>query len=233
MKPNEIIEKALREDRLKLLEHEAFMIAEYYDIPTPKAVLVKSPDEAYDLADKIGYPIAMKIVSPDITHKSDVGGVRLDIMNREDARIAVKEIFNNVTRNAPDAKIEGVLMYKMAPHGLEVIIGGIRDGVFGPTIMFGLGGIFVEVLKDVSFRIAPITYEEAVEMINEIKSARILDGFRGRPPVDKKAIADIIIKLGKLMDENPRIESVDLNPVIVYQQGAIAVDVRIILSKVY
>lgn len=231
MTPRDIIKQALSENRIKLLEHEAFELAKYYGIPTPNAVLVKSPEEAYRLADEIGYPIALKIVSPDITHKSDVGGVKLGIMNKEEAARAVEEILKNVSTNAPRAKVAGVIMYKMAPQGLEVIVGGIRDGVFGAAIMFGLGGIFVEVLKDVSFRISPISFGEAMEMIEEIKSSKILNGFRGQPPVDKNAIADIIVKTSKLLAENEEIESIDLNPVIVYPQGAVAVDVRVILSK--
>lgn len=229
--PRDIIKRALSEDRFKLLEHEAFELARYYGIPTPKAYLVKSPEEAYNLADSVGYPIALKIVSPDITHKSDVGGVKLNLMSREEVRRAVKEILEVVPKRAPNARIEGVLMYHMAPPGLEVIVGGVRDGIFGSAIMFGLGGVFVEVLRDVSFRIAPVTLEEAYEMIDEIKSSRILGGYRGQPPIDKSAIANIIVNTSKLMYENPEIESIDLNPVIAYERGAIAVDVRVILAR--
>jgi len=229
--PRETIRRAIREGRFKLLEHEAFELARYYGITTPKAYLVKTPEEAYELADRVGYPIALKIVSPDITHKSDVGGVRLFLDNKNKVAAAVKEMLETVSQRAPKARIAGVLMYNMAPPGLEVIVGGIRDDIFGAAVMFGLGGIFVEVLKDVSFRIAPITHEEALEMINEIKSAKILDGYRGQPPVDKNAIADIIVKTGQLLLENPEVESIDINPVIVYEKGAIAVDVRVILSN--
>jgi acetyl-CoA synthetase (ADP-forming) len=229
--PREVIKKALEEGRVKLLEHEAFDIAKYYGIPTPNAILVKSPDEAYKYADEVGYPMAAKIVSPDITHKSDVGGVKLFIKNREEAYKAVEEIFRNASQNAPGARIAGVIVYKMAPPGLETIIGGIRDHVFGPTVMFGLGGIFVEVMRDVSFRVHPVTFEDALEMIDEIKSSRILNGYRGQPPVDKHALADIIVKTSKLLAENEEIESIDLNPVIAYPQGAVAVDVRIIVKQ--
>jgi acyl-CoA synthetase (NDP forming) len=231
MTPREIIENALNENRNKLLEHEAFEVAKYYGIPTPTAVLVRTPEEAYDLADKIGYPIVLKIVSPDITHKSDVGGVKLGLKNKEEVSEGVKEILKNVQNRAPDAKIVGVIMYKMAPPGLEVIVGGVRDDVFGSVVMFGLGGIFVEVLRDVSFRVSPVSMEDALEMISEIKSSKILSGFRGQPPADKEAIADIIVKTSKLLMENQEIESIDLNPVIVYPQGALAVDVRIILKR--
>ncbi|ACL11255.1 acetate--CoA ligase family protein [Desulfurococcus amylolyticus] len=231
MSPRDILAAALKEKRFKLLEHEAFQIIKYYGIPSPEVVVVKSPAEAVELADKIGYPIALKIVSPDITHKSDVGGVKLGLKSREEVGKAVEEMLRTVSLKAPNARLVGVLMYNMAPQGLEVIVGGVRDGIFGPVIMFGLGGIFVEVLKDVSFRIAPITRNDALGMLNEIKSSKILEGYRGQPPVDKEAIADIIVKTARLMEENPEIESIDLNPVMAYPKGAIAVDARIILKQ--
>jgi acetyl-CoA synthetase (ADP-forming) len=231
MSPRDILAAALKENRFKLLEHEAFQIIKYYGIPSPEVVVVKSPAEAVELADKIGYPIALKIVSPDITHKSDVGGVKLGLKSREEVGKAVEETLRTVSLKAPNARLVGVLMYNMAPQGLEVIVGGVRDNIFGPVIMFGLGGIFVEVLKDVSFRVAPITMNDALGMLNEIKSSKILDGYRGQPPVDKEAVADIIVKTARLMEENPEIESIDLNPVMAYPKGAMAVDARIILKQ--
>ncbi|MCY0868048.1 MAG: acetate--CoA ligase family protein [Desulfurococcus sp.] len=231
MTPREIIASALKEGRIKLLEHEAFQLVKYYGIPSPEVVVVKSPEEARELADRVGYPVALKIVSPDITHKSDVGGVKLGLKNAEETARAVDEMLKTVKSRAPNARIVGVLMYNMAPQGLEVIVGGVRDGIFGPVIMFGLGGIFVEVLKDVSFRITPITLNDALDMLSEVKSAKILEGYRGQPAIDKKAIADIIVKTARLMEENPEIESIDLNPVMAYSKGAIAVDARVILSN--
>lgn len=230
--PREIIERAFSEDRLKLLEHEAFELAKYYGIPVPEVVLVKTPKEAYDIADSIGYPIALKIVSPDIVHKSDVGGVRLHLYSRENVARAVNEMLKTVSARALHARIVGVIMYREVPQGTEVIVGGLRDSVFGVAIMFGLGGVFVEVFKDVSFRIAPVNFEDALEMINEIKSRQILEGYRGNKPVDKKALADIIVKTSRLMLENKEIESIDLNPVMAYPNGAEVVDVRVILRKV-
>lgn len=232
MSPKDIIKQAIMGGRNKLLEHEAFQLAKHYGIPTPDATLVREPQEAYELADTIGYPLAIKIVSPDISHKSDVGGVKLNLMTRDEVKKAVEQMLKTVPTRVPNARIVGVLMYKMAPAGLEVIVGGIRDQVFGSAVMFGLGGIFVELLKDVSFRISPVSFEEALEMIEEIKAAKLLNGYRGLPPADKKAIADIISKTSKMLVEIEEIESIDLNPVIVYQQGAIAVDVRVILGKV-
>lgn len=141
------------------------------------------------------------------------------------------EMFRTVRSRAPNARLVGVLMYNMAPQGLEVIIGGVRDGIFGPVVMFGLGGIFVEVLKDVSFRVSPVKMEDALEMLREIKSYKILDGYRGQPPVNKDAIADMIIKTSRLLEDNEEVESIDLNPVMAYPDSAIAVDARIILKK--
>ncbi|QOR94316.1 acetate--CoA ligase family protein [Thermosphaera chiliense] len=231
MTPREIIENALNEGRTKLLEHEAFQVIKYYGINSPDVVVVRNGEEAKSLADKIGYPVALKIVSPDISHKSDVGGVKLNLKSPEEVGRAVDEMLKTVRSKAPYARLVGVLMYRMAPQGLEVIIGGVRDGIFGPVVMFGLGGIFVEVLKDVSFRVSPIRMEDALEMIREIKSYKILEGYRGQPPVNKEAIAEMIVKTSKLLEENPEIESIDLNPVMAYPDSAMAVDARIILKK--
>jgi acetyl-CoA synthetase (ADP-forming) len=231
--PKEIIRNALRENRHKLLEHEAFELIKYYGIPIPdKVVLVRSSREAYELADTIGYPIAVKIISPDIIHKSDVGGVKLGLMSKEEVIYGIEEMLKTVSARAPHARITGVLMYHMAPPGLEVIVGGIRDSVFGAAVMFGLGGAFVEVFRDVSFRIAPVNMDDAFEMINEIRFSKILDGYRGQEPVNKSVIAEIIVKTSKLIEENEEIASIDLNPVIVYSSEAKVVDVRVILSKI-
>jgi acetyl-CoA synthetase (ADP-forming) len=229
--PREIIKNALNEGRTKLLEHEAFQVIKYYGINSPDVVVVNNGEEAKNLADKIGYPVALKIVSPDISHKSDVGGVKLNLKSPEEVGRAVDEMLKTVKTKAPNARLVGVLMYRMAPQGLEVIVGGVRDGIFGPVVMFGLGGIFVEVLKDVSFRVSPIRMEDALEMLREIKSYKVLEGYRGQPPVNKNAIAEIIVKTSKLLEENPEIESIDLNPVMAYPDSAMAVDARIILKK--
>jgi acetyl-CoA synthetase (ADP-forming) len=229
--PREIIKNALNEGRTKLLEHEAFQVIKYYGINSPDVVVVRNGEEAKSLADKIGYPVALKIVSPDISHKSDVGGVKLNLKSPEEVGRAVDEMLKTVKTKAPNARLVGVLMYRMAPQGLEVIVGGVRDGIFGPVVMFGLGGIFVEVLKDVSFRVSPIRMEDALEMLREIKSYKVLEGYRGQPPVNKDAIAEIIVKTSKLLEENPEIESIDLNPVMAYPDSAMAVDARIILKK--
>lgn len=229
--PRTIIGKALSEGRYKLLEHEAIEIVKYYGAPVAEAVLAKTPEDAVKAASKMGYPVVLKIVSPDISHKSDVGGVIIGVKTPEEVREAAKKIIENVSRNAPKARITGILVQKMVPKGLEVIIGGLRDDIFGPVVMFGLGGIFVEVLRDVSFRIAPITVDDALEMMSEIKSAKLLEGYRGQPPVDKQSLAKIIISVANLLEENPEIESVDLNPVIAYPDKALVVDARVIIKK--
>ncbi len=231
VEPREIIRNALKEERRKLLEHEALELIKAYGAPIADAGLAKTPEEAGALAEKMGFPVVLKIVSPDISHKSDVGGVIVGVNSKEEAIEAAKNIIENVSRNVPSARITGILVQKMARKGLEIIIGGLRDNIFGPVVMFGLGGIFVEVLKDVSFRVAPISYEDAYEMMKEIKSAKLLEGYRGQPPVDKKAIADIIIAVAKLLEENPEVDSVDLNPVIAYPDGAVVVDARVILKQ--
>ncbi len=231
VEPREIILNALKEERRKLLEHEALEIIKAYGAPIADAGLAKTPEEAGELAEKMGFPVVLKIVSPDISHKSDVGGVIVGVNSKEKAIEAAKKIIENVSKNVPNARITGILVQKMAKKGLEIIVGGLRDNIFGPVVMFGLGGIFVEVLKDVSFRVAPISYEDAYEMMKEIKSAKLLEGYRGQPPIDKKAIADIIIAVAKLLEENPEVDSVDLNPVIAYPDGAVVVDARVILKQ--
>ncbi len=231
VEPREIILNALKEKRRKLLEHEALELIKAYGAPIADAGLAKTPEEAGELAEKMGFPVVLKVVSPDISHKSDVGGVIVGVNSKEETIEAAKKIIENVSKNVPSARIAGILVQKMAKKGLEIIVGGLRDNIFGPVVMFGLGGIFVEVLKDVSFRIAPISYEDAYEMMREIKSAKLLEGYRGQPPVDKKAIADIIIAVAKLLEENPEVDSVDLNPVIAYPDGAVVVDARVILKQ--
>jgi len=230
MTPREIISRALEEGRSKLLEHEAYALAAYYGISVPKVGLAKTPEEAGEIADKLGYPIVLKIVSPDIVHKSDVGGVIVGLESRSEVVEGARRIFENVSRKAPHAKVVGVLVQKMVPQGFEVIVGGLRDNIFGPVVMFGLGGIFVEVLRDVSFRVAPISFDEALEMINEIKSHRLLDGYRNQPPVSKEALAKIIIGVANMLLENPEIESVDLNPIMAFPDKAIVADARIIVK---
>ena len=229
-KVSEIISKVRREGRKFLLEPEAKTICMEYNIPVTKFKVASSESEAVKFAEEIGYPVVLKIVSPDIIHKFDVGGVILNLRSAEEVRKAYNQIIENVKEHKSDVKILGVTVQEMAPPSTEVIVGAIKDAQFGPTIMFGLGGIFVEVLKDVTFRIAPVTEEEAKDMISEIKAYPILKGYRGNPPADIDTIAKILVKTSKLVTDHQEIQELDLNPIIVYESGAKTVDARIILE---
>ena len=223
-----IIQKAKKEER-SLLETEAKELLREYGIPVPDFKLIKSEEEITGLAKEINFPIVMKIVSPDIIHKTDAGGVKIGIKDEMEARSAYQEIIFEAKKYNKKAKISGVIVYPMIPQGTEIIIGIMKDPHFGPVIMFGLGGIFVEVLKDISFRILPIEERDAEEMINEIKGSKILKGVRGERPKDIKAIKNILLKISKLALENPEISEIDLNPVFVFEKGLHAIDARMIL----
>jgi acyl-CoA synthetase (NDP forming) len=226
-----IIEKALRDGRLNLLETEAKAICEDYGMPVPPFELVHSAEEASDAAARLGYPVVLKVVSQDILHKTEAGGVLLDIRDSVEARDGFSRIVRNAKSYNPNAKLEGVLVQKMAPQGREVIVGGLIDPQFGQTLMFGLGGVLVEIFKDVALRIAPIGEQEASEMIREIKAYPILKGYRGQPPVDEDIIVEILLKASDLVMENPEINEMDLNPVMIYDKGASIVDARMILQR--
>ena len=231
-KVKQIIEEAKKEGRTKLLEHEAYEALAAYNLPVPKAALAKSEDEAVKIANEIGYPVVLKIVSPDIVHKSDVGGVKINLKNEDDVRKAFKVIMGSVKEKAPNARITGILVQEMVPEGLEVIVGATRDPTFGPVLLFGLGGIFVEVLKDVSFRIAPVTRYDAETMLSEIKASKLLEGYRGMPPRDKEALVNIIINLSRFMEEQDSVSDVDLNPIMAFEvgKGAKIADARVLIK---
>ncbi len=225
-----IFEKVRAEKRSALLEQEAKTVCKEYGIPVTELRIATSAEEAAIYSKEIGFPVVLKIISPDVLHKIDVGGVILDINNKEEAREAYIQILKTVKIHKPNARIEGILVQEMAPPSTEIIIGSIKDPQFGPTIMFGLGGTFVEVMKDVSFRIAPITREDAQEMITEIKAYPILKGYRGKAPRDLDAIINILLDTSRLVMDNQDIKELDLNPVMVYSKGAKTVDARIILE---
>jgi len=226
----EILAKAAKEKRTLLTEIESKELLKAARIPVVETRLATSKAEAVEIAARLGYPVVMKIVSPDVVHKSDAGGVKLSIGNATQAGKAYTEILASIKKHYPKAKIIGVSVQKMAKQGIEVIIGMTKDAQFGPVIMFGLGGILVEVLKDVSFRIVPMTKRDASEMITEIKGFPILKGYRGHDPADVPFLEDLIIKVSEFVDKNPEIKELDLNPVFAYKDGAIAVDARIILE---
>ena len=223
-----LIEKAKAEKR-PLLETEAKELLKEYGIPVPDFKLIKSEDEITGLAKEINFPIVMKIVSPDIIHKTDAGGVKIGVNTEKEAELAYQEIIFKAKKYNKEAKIEGVIVYPMVPQGTEIIIGMMKDPHFGPVAMFGLGGIFVEVLKDVSFRIIPLEERDAREMITEIKGYEILKGARGNPPRDIQAIEEVLMKVSKLTTENPEINEIDLNPIFVFEKGLQVVDARMIL----
>jgi acetyl-CoA synthetase (ADP-forming) len=227
---SEIFDKVNKERRKFLLEPEAKTVCMKYGIPVTNFKLAKNEVEAVKFANEIGYPVVLKIVSPDILHKSDVGGVIVNLKTANDVREAYRQILKNVKKHKANANIVGMLVQEMAPASTEVIVGAIKDPQFGPAIMFGLGGIFVEVLKDVTFRVAPITEEEACEMITEVKAYPLLKGYRNTPPADIDAIVKVLLSTSKLVMEHQEIKELDLNPVMVYEKGAKVVDARIILE---
>jgi len=230
-KTSEIIQTALKNGRVNLLETEAKAICADYRMPIPPFELVKSAEQASSVAQKLGYPIVLKIVSQDILHKTEAGGVLLGIQNPVEVRNGFSRIMNSAKTYNPRAKLEGVLIQRMAPQGREIIIGGLMDPQFGQTLMFGLGGVFVEIFKDVTLRIAPIVEQDAREMIHEIKAYPVLKGYRGQPPADEDIIVEILLKASDLMMENPDINQMDLNPVMIYDKGASIVDARMILQR--
>ena len=227
---SEIFGKAKSEGRKFLLEHEAKMVCMEYDIPVTKLKIATSVQEAIKYAEEIGYPVVLKILSPDVIHKFDVGGVILNVKSSKEVEEAYNKILRNTKEKVPNAKILGITVQEMAPPSTEVIVGGLKDPQFGPVVMFGLGGIFVEILKDVTFRIAPINEEEAREMITEVKAYPILEGYRGAPPADIDTIVKILVNTSKLMMDYQEIKELDLNPIMVYEKGAKTVDARIILE---
>jgi len=225
-----VLDEARGQGRMALFEHEAKDLISQVGLPTTRYHLTKDKDEAISAAHGIGYPVALKIVSPQVIHKSDAGGVALGIGGDEALSASYNKIIENVKERVPGVEIRGVLVEEMAAPSVEVIVGATRDPQFGPAIMFGVGGILTEIVKDVSFRVAPIGRDEAVKMMGEIKAHRVLEGARGIPPVDKAVLADIIVKTSSLMVENPSIAAIDLNPVIVYGDSAKIVDARVILG---
>jgi acetate---CoA ligase (ADP-forming) subunit beta len=228
-KISKIFEVAKAENRNFLFEHEAKMLCSLYGIPITKIEVAKTEDAAVEAAQKIGFPIVLKIVSAQVLHKSDAGGVVVGITDEKGIREGYQKIISNIKKNVPTAIIDGILVQEMAPKGTEIIIGSTVDATFGPTIMFGLGGIFVEILKDVSFRLVPITKDDAWEMLDEIKAKKMLDGPRGTAKADKETIVNCLLSVSKMLMECPEIKELDMNPILVYEKGARAVDARVIL----
>jgi len=227
-----IITQAREGGRIYLSEIESKKVFAAYGLPVAVTELAKTEDEAVQLAATMGYPVVLKIMSPDILHKSDAGGVKINLRSADDLRIAYRAILASAHAYKPDARIEGVAVQQMAPSGTEVILGSINDPTFGPTVMFGLGGIFIEILKDVTFRVAPISVEHALAMLADIQGAPLLAGARGEAPRDRVALAEALSRYSQMiMDLGDDIAESDANPVLVYTegQGLKVVDARIIL----
>jgi acetyltransferase len=228
-----VIAKARADKRDSLTEIEAKEVFKTYGMPVTAIALAKTEEEAVTLGKKIGFPLVLKIVSPDILHKSDAGGVKVNIKDEAGIRDAFQTILKNAKAYKADANIHGIAVQEMAPWGTEVILGSVNDAAFGPTVMFGLGGIFVEVLKDVTFRVTPVAKSQAEEMIGEIKGAAILAGARGEKPKDRTALANTILAYSNMIyDLQDEVKESDANPVLVYEdgQGLKVADARIILK---
>jgi 4-hydroxybutyryl-CoA synthetase (ADP-forming) len=224
-----IIDKVRERGRSRLLEEEGYEILSAYGFPTPRSILGTNEEECVKAAEEIGPPVVMKIASPDITHKSDAGGVKVGMKSSEEVQTAYKAIMDSTRKYNAHAEIKGVLVQQMVKSGKEVILGAKQDPLFGPLVMFGLGGIYVEILKDVIFRLAPIEEHEALKMVESIRAIRLLKGVRGEKPSDLKAVVDSLMRLSQLVVDFPEIEEFDMNPLLVLEEGrgARAVDVRI------
>ncbi len=212
----------------QLTPYQALTLIAEQGLPCTGFGQADSPDSAVKIAREQGFPVAVKISSPDIFHKSDVGGVRLNIDSSEAVEKAYEDIMSSVRSTEPQAQVGDVLVSKMAPPGLEVIVGMNRDPQFGPVILFGLGGIMVEIFQDVSLRLLPLTKDEALSMIQEIKGYGLIAGYRGQPPVDENALADCLLAVARMAENNPKLIEIDMNPVVAYPDGILVVDARII-----
>ncbi|AXH99169.1 CoA-binding protein [Sporosarcina sp. PTS2304] len=212
-----------------LSESQSSDVLSTYGIRTTKRVIAKTEDHAVEVAQSIGYPVVLKVDSPDIPHKTEVNGIRLNVQNEADVRKAFQEIMKSAKEHCPTADIHGISVQEMLPEGVEVIVGVTNDPTFGPVLMFGLGGVFVEVFKDVSFRVAPITRQDAVDMMEELKGNQLLAGVRNKHAVDTEAIIDVLLKVSALVqDYADEIQEIDINPLLVYEQGIVAADALII-----
>jgi acyl-CoA synthetase (NDP forming) len=216
------------EEGLFVLEPDAVEYLRQYKIPYPQHGLARNVNEAVSIADSLGYPVVLKIVSPNVVHKSDAGGVQVGLQNPHQVRTGYGQILDRVRAAVPGATITGTLVCKQAAKGVEVIVGAVEDPVFGPTIMFGLGGIFTEVMRDVAFRIAPIERLDAEEMVREIRGYPVLAGTRGEPGCDIHELINLLMALSRLVTEITDIQELDLNPVRLFEAGLMVLDVRMV-----
>jgi acyl-CoA synthetase (NDP forming) len=230
MTVQEIIGRAKSEGRGLLTEVEAKELLKKADINVVDTRLAASREEAISISQELGFPVVLKIASSDVVHKSDAGGVKLGLETTEQVGQAFDDIMAAIKKAFPEAKIQGASVQKMARPGVEVIVGMSKDAQFGPVLMFGLGGILVEILKDVSFRIVPLVKRDATEMIKEIKGYPLLEGYRGQEPVDVTNLEDMVLKVSDFVEKHPEIKELDLNPIFAYKDGAVAVDARVVLE---
>jgi len=214
-----------------MLEPEAIRLLQEYGVSYPEHGLAHSSEEAVCIADGLGYPIVLKVVSNDVVHKSDLGGVVVGIENGQDVAPAYEGVLRSIGEHLPGADVAGLLVCRQAPPGLEVIVGALHDAMFGPALMFGLGGIFAEVLRDVSFRVLPVERVDVEEMILEIQGYPLLTGTRGQAGYDIDALAELLLIVARVMIERPEIEELDLNPVRLYEQGLLVLDARIMTCE--
>jgi len=226
----DIVQRALAVGRKLLPEQEAYEICKEFDIPFPPCRFAGDWREAAEAGEALGYPLVLKIVSPQVIHKSDVGGVLVGIDSPEELQQAYRRLLAAVREKAGEVAIDGVLVQKAMPGGVEVAVGGLKDEVFGPMVMFGSGGILIEVFKDVSFRMAPFDEEEALRQIRDTKAYELLKGFRGGPPCDLDALTQLIVNVGRLLCGIPELVELDFNPVLAYAEGCFVVDARMVLS---
>src|SRR6187399_2836157 len=228
-----VLDTVKADKRTSLTAPEGKLVCDAYGIPVPKEGVAKSAAEAAKLATGMGFPVVMKIVSPDILHKTEAGGVVVGVKTAADAEANYATILANAKKYKADAKIEGIQVQQMLMGGQEVIIGAVTDGSFGKLVAFGLGGVLVEVLKDITFRMAPATKDDALSMLDGIQAHEMLKGVRGSDPANRDAIADIIVNVSKLITDFPEISELDLNPVFATKKDAIAADVRIVVDFDY
>jgi acetyltransferase len=229
----QVFDRVRAEGRVAIGDAEARAVLTACGLTIPPSELAESPEQAAEIASRIGFPVVLKIASPDILHKTDVGGVKVGLETPSDVRDAFDLITYRAHRYLPDARLWGCLVQKMVPPGIEVLLGMNRDPQFGPLVTVGLGGIFVEILKDVAFRVAPFARGEAEQMLTEIRARAVLDGVRGKPPADKPALVEALLRISQLVSEFPEISELDINPFIVYEAGSggIAIDMRLVLAS--
>ncbi|HSH89905.1 MAG TPA: acetate--CoA ligase family protein, partial [Ramlibacter sp.] len=229
-KVRQILDQVKASGRTSLTAPEGKLVCDAYGIAVPKEGVVSSAAEASKLASSMGFPVVMKIVSPDILHKTEAGGVIVGVKSGDDAASAYDTIIANAKKYKADANVMGVQVQQMIKGGTEVIVGAVTDNSFGKLVAFGLGGVLVEVLKDITFRLAPATNDDALSMLDGIQAAEMLKGVRGSDPVNREALAKLIVNVSQLVSDFPEISEMDLNPIFASKDGAIAADVRIVVD---